>query len=311
MPISYGGAQLGASAGLAMGYETGQFANYPFPNRSRITNQLSVFSYTDYTAGGSPNGFLFGDTEASGAGYNFGLYSNATGWQSFVKTGGSGASAGGGSYSQRRRFAHAFTYDGANIRNYVGGAAAGTTAKTGNVDQGGFSLNINRWNSSSVHAGRFFVGAIWGRALSADEIASLSANPWQLFEPAQRVISIAATVSVYLPGADVSGSWTPVGTATVAAALADASTSNWGESLDLATSQTITWTPPLPAGTWDIPIVADRTGASGQTRIVCLDSGGASVGASAWQALTATQASYTLSVTTTATATQFRIEVQP
>lgn len=128
--------------------------------------------------------------------------------------------------------------------------------------------------------------------------------------PLRSIASIAAIV-VYRPGADVSGSWTPVGAGSVAAALADESTSNWGQSPDLSASQTLSWTPNLPAGTWDIPIVADRTGASGQTRIVCLDAGGASVGASAWQALTATQASYTLSVTTTATATQFRIEVQP
>ncbi len=118
-------------------------------------------------------------------------------------------------------------------------------------------------------------------------------------------------VTVYRPGSDVSGSWTPVGSGSVAAALADESTSNYGESPNLSTPQTLSWNPALPAGAWDIPIVADRTGASGQTRIVCLDAGGSSVGASAWQALTATQASYTLSVTTTATATQFRIEVQP
>lgn len=118
-------------------------------------------------------------------------------------------------------------------------------------------------------------------------------------------------VIVYRPGTDVSGSWTPVGAASVAAALSDASSSNYGQSPNLSSPQTCTWDPHLPAGTWNIPISAMRTGASGQVRLVCLNAGGTSVGASQWQAVAATETSYSLAVTTSTTSTQFRIEVQP
>ena len=118
-------------------------------------------------------------------------------------------------------------------------------------------------------------------------------------------------VTVYRPGADVSGSWSAIGSPSVAAAMADESSGNYGQSPNTSSPQTCTWNPPLPAGTHDIPVKADRTAASAQLRIVCLDAGGASVGATPWQVLTGTEATYTLPVTTTATATQFRIEVQP
>jgi hypothetical protein len=313
LPTSYNGAQLGASSGLAMGYETGQFASFAFANRSRIANQLSVFSFTDYTASGTPNSFLFGDTEAAGVGYNFGLYSNGVQWLSFVKTGGSGASASGGTFGQRRRFAHSFTYDGANIRQYLDGVAAGVTAKTGNVDTGAFGLNINRWNASSPHAGRFFVGAVWNRALTPAEIVSLSANPWQLFAPQSQAINLAATVSVYRPGSDITvNGWTSTPSGTLASCIDDPTLdrADFITSPDLSSPATLAWNSPLPAGNWSVSVDGVRVGTAGQVRVVCLDAGGTSVGNTSWQVLTGTDTTYTLPVTTTATSTQFRIEVQ-
>lgn len=119
------------------------------------------------------------------------------------------------------------------------------------------------------------------------------------------------TVTVYRPGSDVSGSWTPVGAASVAAAMADEAEANYAESPDLTSPQFCTWSPPLPAGNNTIPVGAYRTDSAGQVRIVCLDAGGASVGATAWQTLTLTPTLYNLSVSTSAVSTQFRIEVKP
>lgn len=313
LPTSYSGAQLGASSGLAMGYETGQFASFAFANRSRIASQLSVFSFTDYTASGTPNSFLFGDTEAAGAGYNFGLYCNGAQWISFVKTGGSGASASGGVFGQRRRFAHSFTYDGANIRQYLDGVAAGVTAKTGNVDTGAFGLNINRWNSSSLHAGRFFVGAVWNRALTPAEIASLSANPWQLFAPQSQVINAAAAVSIYRPISDIStGGWTATPGGALFSCIDEAAPddADFITSPNLSDPSVLGISPSLPAGTWDVRVRAQRTASTGQIRVRFLDSGSTDVGGTGWQTLTATRTNYTLSATTSATADRFRIEVQ-
>lgn len=306
------GSRAVGRAGRAIEYTTSQYVTYPFANRSRITNQLSIFSLTDYTAGGAPNGFLFGDTEAGAAGYNFGLYSNGSVWNSFVKTGGSGASASGGTFAQLQRFVHAASYDGANIRQYLNGLAAGVTAKTGNVDTGAFSLNINRWNASNVHAGRFYIGAVWNRVLTPAEHASLAANPWQLFEPIRRQIVVSGSISVYRPGSDIIvNGWTAVGAASLNAAMSDVSRSNYALSPNLSTPTTQGWDNPLPVGTWDISLDSARVGTSGQARVVCLDAGGVSVGGTAWQTLTATDTVYTLSVTTSAISTQFRIEVQP
>lgn len=154
--------------------------------------------------------------------------------------------------------------------------------------------------------------AKWDRYLSDAEINSVSANPWQIFEqPARPLWAPASTITVYRPGSDVSGSWTAVGGASVAATLADEAQGNYAESPDLSTPQVCTWNPPLPAGNWTIPVGGLRTASAGQVRIVCLDAGGASVGATAWQALTLTPTLYSLTVTTSATSTQFRIEVQP
>jgi hypothetical protein len=72
--------------------------------------------------------------------------------------------------------------------SFVGGRQDGTTAKSGNVDTGAFSLNINRWNAASLHRGTFFVGYVWNRALTDAEIASISVNPWRLFAPRQIIV---------------------------------------------------------------------------------------------------------------------------
>lgn len=307
------GTRAVGRAGKAMEYTTSQYITYPFANRSRITNQLTMFSLTDYTAGGTPNGFLFGDTEAGAAGYNFGLYSNGAAWNSFVKTGGSGASASGGTFALRQRFAHAATYDGANIRQYLEGVANGVTAKTGNVDTGAFSLNINRWNASNVHAGRFYIGAVWNRALTPAEHLSLALNPWQLLEPLRRQIVVADSVSVYRPGSDIIvNSWTP-STGSDLYAMIDDPTLNRSDfitSPNLTNPVTMGWSAPLVAGTYDVSVDFDRTGANGQLRIVLLDSGGTAVGTSSWQAAPSSAATTVFNVTTTGTSNRFRIEVQ-
>lgn len=79
---------------------------------------------------------------------------------------------------------------------------------------------------------------------------------------------------------------------------------------DLGTPTTI-GIPAMPAGTYDLRIAMDRDAPSGSLRAVLLDAGGATVGISAWQVVTATITTYTLSVTISGTATQIRLEVSP
>jgi hypothetical protein len=141
---------------------------------------------------------------------------------------------------------------------------------------------------------------------------SISANPWQLFEPTRRIVNPATAITVYRPGSDVGVSgWTAVGAATRAAALADESGATYAESPDLSTPDTQTWDTPFPAGPASLEITAARTDTAGALRIVFLDAGGATVGTTAWQALTNTPTDYALTATVSAISPQFRIEVQP
>lgn len=67
----------------------------------------------------------------------------------------------------------------------------------------------------------------------------------------------------------------------------------------------------IPSGTHSIRIRAQRTAATGDVRVLLLDSSGTTVGTSSWQTLTAAFANYILSVTTTGTAARISIEVRP
>lgn len=69
-------------------------------------------------------------------------------------------------------------------------------------------------------------------------------------------------------------------------------------------------TPTQTSGTYNVRLRAKRTGATGDIRALLLDSGGATVGTSSWQALTGSFAQYTLSVTTTGTAARVQLEVR-
>jgi hypothetical protein len=188
--------------------------------------------------------------------------------------------------------------------------AAGTSASSLQVAVGAV---VRAGSASLFSSSSLVLGVYWNRALSDAEIASVSANPWQLFEPQTRSINLAATVSVYRPGSDITvNGWTSTPSGTLASCIDDPTLdrADFITSPDLSSPATLAWATPLPTGTWDLAVDCDRTGSSGQLRIVCLDGGGSSVGASSWQTLTNTATTYTLSVTTSATAPNFRIEVQ-
>jgi len=68
--------------------------------------------------------------------------------------------------------------------------------------------------------------------------------------------------------------------------------------------------PTQASGTYNVNVRARYTAGAGDMRVLLLDSGGSTVGTSAWQTLTATFATYALNVTTTGTAIRVSIEVQ-
>lgn len=166
--------------------------------------------------------------------------------------------------------------------------------------------------------------AYWNRSLSAQEHASLAANPWQLFAKRSNPIFVGLgppAITAYYPGSDISvAGWTSSTGSGLYADIDDVVLNrlDYITSPDLSTTATFGWKDSngnpatIPAGTWNVDLdAAYFLGASGQVRLVWLDAGGSSVGATSWQTLTSTDATYTLSITTTGPSTQFRYEDGP
>jgi hypothetical protein len=200
-----------------------------------------------------------------------------------------------------------FTLNG--VHTSVAGTG-GSGAVVNNTDP--YVLGNRANDNARAWDGWLGIFLVWDRVLSDLEVASLHANPLQVFAPTTVSRSIATAITVYRPGSDVGISgWTAVGAASRAAALADESGATYAESPDLGTPDTQTWITPFPAGPITLEVTAARTDTAGALRIVLLDAGGAAVGATAWQTLTGTPTDYVLTGAVSATSPQFRIEVQP
>lgn len=78
----------------------------------------------------------------------------------------------------------ALTYDGANIIAYLNGSRVASVAQTGTLSYTGTAnVTINGYGGASatngINAG-MTLGAVWGRALTGNEIAAVSAHPFSL-----------------------------------------------------------------------------------------------------------------------------------
>ena len=154
----------------------------------------------------------------------------------------------------------------------------------------------------------------WNRALSDAEILQIGASPWKLIEqPARPLWAPAPVATVYRPGSDITANgWTATPSGSLFERINEATldTGDYITSPNLTNAVTLGWDVSVPTGTNTIRVNARYLSTTGQLRVVMLDSGGSSVGNTAWQALTATDTTYELTVTTTGISTQFRIEVQ-
>jgi hypothetical protein len=179
-----------------------------------------------------------------------------------------------------------------------------------------WSMGNRQSDNTRTWDGQIGVTAAFDTLLTDAEHASLHANPAQLLASGPQVLLapvIATGATVYRPGSDlIVNGWTP-STGSDLFAMLDETTLDRGDfitSPNVTSPVTMGWTAPLAAGTYDISVDFDRTGATGQLRIVLLDSGGATVGTSSWQAAPASAATTVFNVTTTGSSARFRIEVQ-
>lgn len=186
------------------------------------------------------------------------------------------------------------------------------------MNSGVNDLQIGIANDGNPLTGKVAVARMWNRALSQNEALKLSANPFTILKPTRRLIGFTvSSATISRPNSDivVSG-WTGYTDNVNLYANIDEvtpSTADYVISPDLlATPGPIIFglTNSLPTGTYDARFSAKRTDTIGQVRVVFRDSGGTIVGTSAWQSLTNTYTSYTLTVTATGTATQGGFEVQ-
>ncbi len=99
-------------------------------------------------------------------------------------------------FNDATNYFFAGTYDGANLRIYVGGELCGTTAQTGAIVPGTALVNLG--NPSFEGAGTWWDGVIWqamicGRALLPCDIAALQENRFMVAEPIRRPVTYFAT----------------------------------------------------------------------------------------------------------------------
>jgi hypothetical protein len=313
------GTVLSQTAGSANGVSLGRAIQLP-------NNQLTVITIAtlrDARGLGSGTGFLYDGNASSGTGRyliyrrGFGGTNTATSY---------GLYAGGTAIQEGDSGLLGLMTTGArNVISAVHNGNAHQIYKDGQLLQswsvavtyGAFTPTIiGNWAQAAGEGfgGELEVQFYFDRALSAIENASIAANQWQVFATPRRLgwAFIVDGVTIYRPNGDVVTSWTPTGAATVAGAIGEvtASDAEYADSPDLSTPQVCTLNATAPAGNYTIRVRARRSATQGQIRVRLLNSSSVDVGGSAWQALTGTETTYTLSATTTGAADRIRIEVQ-
>jgi hypothetical protein len=146
-------------------------------------------------------------------------------------------------------------------------------------------------------------------------MASVTANPWQLFAPLTRQLP-ALTGTISRPGTDVTVTgWTFTG-ASLAASINEAtfSDASYGEAPYSVGSAITTLDLSLAPGSYTVSFRGEylsAAAASGQFRFTALDGSNTSLGVSSWQAVTATIAQYDVPITVAGgTAVRLKIEIQ-
>ena len=159
------------------------------------------------------------------------------------------------------------------------------------------------------------------RVLTDDEILRIYReqllNPWSIFSDAHAPIPmLLASVIICRPTSDILTTGWTASTGSDLYAMVDEAVANDSDYvisplLSSPTPLTFGITPSAPAGTHTVRVRAKRTETDGQVRVHLLDGSNSVMGSSAWQALTATDTTYTLSITTSGAATRMQIEVAP
>lgn len=118
---------------------------------------------------------------AGGAGGNLALYLNTSGEIRFFTLAGSNADAlNRPAFTANVRRQLVITRQSSTVQAYVDGATSGASwTNSGNSDNGYTSIGFRQVDNARI-VGTYHRAAIWHRALSADEIRDLAAEPYAL-----------------------------------------------------------------------------------------------------------------------------------
>jgi hypothetical protein len=207
---------LGTPSGAGIGSYSGQIGLGVGDRGTRTTNTMRLHSVGNATTtaweqptaqatwmlhciryGNNANGNapIFGNTSATQSPFSAWLILDGSGTGNFVLECSAGGSTrtlnfGGGSLPNNQPLVLVGRYNGAALEGFRNGQKlAGSTACTGNItypnssDRGPFIGNFYNFtvNARSFN-GQAFLAALWPVALSDEEIANLSANPYQIFK---------------------------------------------------------------------------------------------------------------------------------
>lgn len=163
-------------------------------------------------------------------------------------------------------------------------------------------------------------GIIYDQVFTAAGVQAFTANPFGYFfvdAPNRRrqLFSVISSVTIR-PSSDVTTTgWTAYPDPPLYAKIDEVSP----DDADYIISPSLSASPgpavfglnqSAPAGSYTINIRTKYTTSNGQFRVSLLDSGGTSVGTSAWTSASGSFTTYPIALTTTGTATQVKIEVQ-
>jgi len=195
-------------------------------------------------------------------------------------------------------------------------AAYAVTVSSITAADGTIYINGNRTNDNTRNMdGKIAFAYRWNRVLSAKEVALISNNPYQLFKPINTIVFVSSG-TISRPNSDIAVSgWTSSDAQPLYTDIDEVTPSDtdyiYSPGLTgTASAATFGLTLSLSAGAYDVSVRARQTNNTSQIRVVLKDSGGTSVGATGWQLLTGSYATYTLPITITGTAVQASIEAK-
>ena len=157
------------------------------------------------------------------------------------------------------------TSDGANLRYFIDGIQQGVKTFAANLPSNTSPVYLCQYlQNSAGFTGLMSLALAWGRALSPADVASISSNPWQIFQPAPGPLlwrdfnNFPCTVSA--SGLSISGGWGTTSPPSIGCA---------------SKSRIIPWTQKPPVGygvNWGHPLAQSLV-----TFFACNEGGGAPV----------------------------------